>query len=70
MKQDPHLKNNTERADRVAQVVECLTSKCKALSSNPSTTKKGGGGGRKEIKLRFIEPHYVPDPRYPYKPVL
>jgi hypothetical protein len=30
----------TTRADRVAQVVELLLSKCKALSSNPTTTKK------------------------------
>jgi hypothetical protein len=28
------------RAGRVAQVVEYLPSKCKALSSNPSITKK------------------------------
>jgi hypothetical protein len=30
-----------KRAGRVAQVVECLPSQCKALSSNPSNTKKG-----------------------------
>jgi hypothetical protein len=28
------------RAGRVAQVIECLPSKCKTLSSNPSTTKR------------------------------
>jgi hypothetical protein len=29
-----------KRAGGVAQVVECLPCKCKALSSNPSTAKK------------------------------
>jgi hypothetical protein len=30
-----------KRAVDMAQAVECHPSKCKALSSNPSTTKKG-----------------------------
>jgi hypothetical protein len=34
------LGNSTDRAGGVVQVVECLLSKCKALSSNPSTEKK------------------------------
>jgi hypothetical protein len=29
-----------DSAGEVAQVVECLPSKCEALNSNPSTTKK------------------------------
>jgi hypothetical protein len=29
-----------DRAGRVAQVTECLPSKCESLSSNPKTTKK------------------------------
>jgi hypothetical protein len=29
-----------ERASGVTQVIECLPSKCEALSSNPSTAKK------------------------------
>jgi hypothetical protein len=37
----PYLKNNkTKRAGGVTQVVEYLPSKCKVLSSNPSTKKK------------------------------
>jgi hypothetical protein len=43
---DPIFKiPNTTRAGGVAQVVECLPSKCEALSSNASTT---WGGGQKE----------------------
>jgi hypothetical protein len=36
------LKNNIKlkRAEVMAQVVECLLSKCKALNSNPTITKK------------------------------
>jgi hypothetical protein len=34
----------------VAGVVEHLSSKCEAPSSNPSTTKKGRKGGKKEEK--------------------
>jgi hypothetical protein len=34
------LKNTGLRAGRVAQVVECLPSKCEDLSSNSSTSKK------------------------------
>jgi hypothetical protein len=34
-----HIKN-IHKAGRVAQVVECLPSKCEAVSSNPSTAKK------------------------------
>jgi hypothetical protein len=37
----PYLKNNQRKKGfDVVQVVECLPSKHKALSSNPSTTKK------------------------------
>jgi hypothetical protein len=39
----PKMENQTEdtfRADGVAQVVQCLLSKSKALSSSPSATKK------------------------------
>jgi hypothetical protein len=31
--------STAKRAGDVAQVMECLPSKCKALSSNPNTTK-------------------------------
>jgi hypothetical protein len=34
------LKLSSFGAGRVAEAVECLPSKCEALSSNPSTTKK------------------------------
>jgi hypothetical protein len=37
------LENSAEWAGGVAQVVESLSRKCKALSSNPSNTKKEGG---------------------------
>jgi hypothetical protein len=37
-------------AGRAAQVVECLSSKCKALSSNPSATKKKKKKRKKERK--------------------
>jgi hypothetical protein len=33
----------------MAQVVECLCSKCKVLSSKPSIFKKGGGGEREQL---------------------
>jgi hypothetical protein len=37
----PYLENTQhKKAGRVAQVVKCLPSKDKVLSSNPSTTKK------------------------------
>jgi hypothetical protein len=32
-------KNTSSGAGRVAEVVECLLSKCEVLSSNPNTTK-------------------------------
>jgi hypothetical protein len=37
----PYLENtkHKNRAGRVAQVVQCLPSKCEDLSSNPSTAK-------------------------------
>jgi hypothetical protein len=39
--QDPILQiPNTNGAGGVAQVVECLSSKCETLSPNPSTAKK------------------------------
>jgi hypothetical protein len=39
--QDPiWKKTKSKRSGFVAEVVESLPSKCKALSSNPSTTKK------------------------------
>jgi hypothetical protein len=48
----PYSKNKikAKRAGGVAQVVECLTSKRKALSSNPTISRKkkkktGGTGG-------------------------
>jgi hypothetical protein len=34
------IPNTKKRAGRVTHVVDCLPSKCEALSSNPSTTKK------------------------------
>jgi hypothetical protein len=38
---EPTLKIfNTKKADGMAQVIECLLSKCEAMSSNSSTTKK------------------------------
>jgi hypothetical protein len=40
------IKNGGRRADRVAQLVEWLLSKCKALSSNTSTEKKKKMGPR------------------------
>jgi hypothetical protein len=36
----PYLKIKTKSAGDMAQVVECLPSKCKALNSNTSTAKK------------------------------
>jgi hypothetical protein len=48
----PYLKNNkTKRAGGVTQVVEYLPSKCKVLSSNPSTKKKGKVSGPKERRV-------------------
>jgi hypothetical protein len=46
---ETHLKNNPteKRAGRVAQVIECLPSKCETLSSNPSTIKKKKKKNRK-----------------------
>jgi hypothetical protein len=38
--QDPHLQNNQKWTGGVAQVVECLLSKCKDLSSNLIPPKK------------------------------
>jgi hypothetical protein len=39
--QDPISKrNNTKKAGDMAQLVECLLSKCKALHSTPTTTNK------------------------------
>jgi hypothetical protein len=36
-----YSKNNlSKKAESMAKVVECLPCKCKALTSNPSTTKK------------------------------
>jgi hypothetical protein len=50
---DPISKiSNTKRAGRGAQVVECLPSKCEALSSNANTTKKEKGFGQSQ---RFLE---------------
>jgi hypothetical protein len=37
-------------AGRVVQVVECLSSKCEFLSSNPSTIKKKKKKGRRKEK--------------------
>jgi hypothetical protein len=35
-----YILNKQARIEGMVQVVECLSSKCKTLSSNPSTTKK------------------------------
>jgi hypothetical protein len=35
----PQKTSTQKRAGKVVQVVECLTSKCGALSSSPTTTK-------------------------------
>jgi hypothetical protein len=35
----PHLKEG-DRTGGMAEVVECLPSKCEALSSNPNTTER------------------------------
>jgi hypothetical protein len=37
---DSILKKHKKRAGEVAQMVECLSSKCETLNLNPSTTKK------------------------------
>jgi hypothetical protein len=37
----PYLKNKAKRAERVAQVVEHLPSKCKGLYSNANTMERG-----------------------------
>jgi hypothetical protein len=52
---------NTKKlgADRVAQMVECLPSKCKALSSNPSTEKRKKKKKRKEFSTPNIPNVYV-----------
>jgi hypothetical protein len=48
-----HKKNpSLKRAHGVVQVVEQLPSKCKALSSNPSTTKKKKK--KEKIKVRVV----------------
>jgi hypothetical protein len=58
----PYLQSNqSKRARGVAQAVECLSSKHKALSSNPSERKRqrerdgGMRGGRKKENLEEIE---------------
>jgi hypothetical protein len=38
------------RAGGVAQAIECLSSKCEALSSNPSTEKKEEEEEKKEMR--------------------
>jgi hypothetical protein len=46
-----HLENTQQqqkKADEVAHVVECLSSKCEALNSNPTTAKK------KKLKLKKV----------------
>jgi hypothetical protein len=53
-KRDPHLQNNqSKRAGGVAQVVEHLPSKCKALSSNPKTKKSKRN--KRKIKRTGLE---------------
>jgi hypothetical protein len=42
-----------KRGGRVAQVVECLPSKCEALNSNPSATKNRN----ERIKISELKPH-------------
>jgi hypothetical protein len=39
-KKEKERKRNALRACRVAQVVECLPTKCEVLSSNPNTKRK------------------------------
>jgi hypothetical protein len=64
----PYLENTQDknRTSGVVQVIECLPCKCKALSSNPSTTKKerkknmsnfheSKGGGGEESREREEE---------------
>jgi hypothetical protein len=46
----PYLKPNKEKGVGVAQVVECMFSKCEALSSNPHIAKKNRE--RKEINRK------------------
>jgi hypothetical protein len=42
-----------KKADRVAQVVECLLSKCEDLSSKPVPQKRKEG--RKEVSSEYLE---------------
>jgi hypothetical protein len=44
-----------KRAGGVAQVIECLPSKCEALSSNPSTEKKKKKGRERERERNWDE---------------
>jgi hypothetical protein len=50
-------KNAKFRAGGVVQVVECLPSKCEALSLNPSTEKKKKRKKKKE-KAKFKQKVY------------
>jgi hypothetical protein len=45
-----------ERAGGVAQVIEYLSSKCEALSSNSSTAKKKTKKNPKGNKFTYVEP--------------
>jgi protein gp37 len=46
-----YAKNKARRSEGVAEVVGCLPSKCKALSSNPSTAKKKREKKKEECSL-------------------
>jgi hypothetical protein len=50
----PHLQNNQSKkwTTDVAQAVQCLLWKCKALSSNPSPTKKKKKGEKEEEEIK------------------
>jgi hypothetical protein len=49
----------TKRAGRVAQVAECLSSKCEAGSSNSSTAKKKKKKKKNFVLIPFISDHSV-----------
>jgi hypothetical protein len=47
----------TKRAGRVAQALECLPSKCEALSSNPKEKKEKKGGQNRTGKEKERRKH-------------
>jgi hypothetical protein len=66
----PNLQNNqSKKAGGMAQAVKHLPNKCKALSSNPSTTGKEGGRKKKKEKpneTRTLRPLPTPKTCTPY----